>query len=59
MIDIESWKCSGKISFIADLARDCKIVGEKIVIVSHSLACLGKNFMIALLVDSDTHFSLT
>ncbi|KAI8083683.1 P-loop containing nucleoside triphosphate hydrolase protein [Thamnidium elegans] len=38
--DIESWKCSGKISFIADLTKECKLIGEKIVIVSHSLACL-------------------
>ncbi|KAI9283300.1 P-loop containing nucleoside triphosphate hydrolase protein [Sporodiniella umbellata] len=36
--EIESWKSSNKISFIVDLAANCKIVGEKIIIVSHSLA---------------------
>ncbi|GAA5795683.1 hypothetical protein HPULCUR_001045 [Helicostylum pulchrum] len=30
----------GKISFVADLAKECKLIGEKIVLVSHSLACL-------------------
>lgn len=38
--DIESWKCSGKMSFIADLAQNCNVMNEKLVIVSHSLACL-------------------
>lgn len=38
--DIESWKCSGKMSFVMDLANECKLAGEKLVIVSHSLACL-------------------
>ncbi|KAI9476342.1 MAG: P-loop containing nucleoside triphosphate hydrolase protein [Benjaminiella poitrasii] len=39
--DIESWKCSGKMSFIVDLAKDCKIMKEKLVIVSHSVASLN------------------
>ncbi|KAI7868692.1 P-loop containing nucleoside triphosphate hydrolase protein [Mucor mucedo] len=38
--DIESWKCSGKMSFIVDLIKESKAMGEKVVIVSHSLACL-------------------
>lgn len=38
--DIESWKCSGKMSFIADLAQNCIVMNEKLVVVSHSIACL-------------------
>ncbi|KAI7903223.1 P-loop containing nucleoside triphosphate hydrolase protein [Cokeromyces recurvatus] len=37
---IESWKCSGKMSFIVDLAKDCQVMKEKLIIVSHSVACL-------------------
>ncbi|KAG0764140.1 hypothetical protein G6F29_008392 [Rhizopus arrhizus] len=37
--DVESWKCSNKISFIVDLAFDCNAIKEKLIIVSHSLAC--------------------
>lgn len=28
-----------------DLANECKLAGEKLVIVSHSLACLGKSLV--------------
>ncbi|KAI8890265.1 hypothetical protein K501DRAFT_169246 [Backusella circina FSU 941] len=38
--DIESWKCSGKMSFVLDLARKCKELGEKLVVVSHSIVTL-------------------
>ncbi|CAO3700142.1 unnamed protein product [Rhizopus stolonifer] len=37
--EIESWKSSNKISFIVDLAMDCKVIDEKLLIVSHSIAC--------------------
>lgn len=40
--DIESWKASGKMSFIVDLIKECQIVKDKVVIISHSIACLGK-----------------
>ncbi|KAK4509141.1 uncharacterized protein ATC70_007491 [Mucor velutinosus] len=38
--DIESWKASGKMSFIVDLVKECQIVKDKVVLVSHSIACL-------------------
>jgi hypothetical protein len=41
-LDMESWKCSGKMSFILDLVKDCVILKEKLVIVSHSIACLSE-----------------
>lgn len=41
--DIESWKASGKMSFIVDLVKECLIVKDKIVLVSHSITCLGKD----------------
>ncbi|CEG67667.1 hypothetical protein RMATCC62417_04064 [Rhizopus microsporus] len=36
---IENWNCSNKMSFIVDLATECSVIKEKIIIVSHSLAC--------------------
>jgi len=41
--DIESWKASGKMSFIVDLVKECQVVKDKVVLVSHSIACLGKH----------------
>lgn len=38
--DIESWKASGKMSFIVDLIKECQVVKDKVVLVSHSIACL-------------------
>ncbi|CAO0799489.1 unnamed protein product [Mucor circinelloides] len=38
--DIESWKASGKMSFIVDLVKECQVVKDKVVLVSHSIACL-------------------
>ncbi|CAO3607453.1 unnamed protein product [Mucor fragilis] len=38
--DIESWKASGKMSFIVDLVKECQVVSDKVVLVSHSIACL-------------------
>ncbi|GAN08532.1 conserved hypothetical protein [Mucor ambiguus] len=38
--DIESWKASGKMSFIVDLVKESQIVKDKVVLVSHSIACL-------------------
>lgn len=40
--DIESWKASGKMSFIVDLIKECQTVKDKVVLISHSIACLGK-----------------
>lgn len=40
--NIESWKASGKMSFIVDLVKECQVVKDKVVLVSHSIACLGK-----------------
>lgn len=40
-IGIENWNCSNKMSFIVDLATECSVIKEKIIIVSHSLACHG------------------
>lgn len=33
-------------SFVIDLANECKLVGEKLVIVSHSIACLSKSLFL-------------
>ncbi|KAI8981653.1 P-loop containing nucleoside triphosphate hydrolase protein [Mycotypha africana] len=38
--EVETWKCSGKMSFIVELAKNCHVIKEKLLIVSHSLACL-------------------
>ncbi|KAI8060388.1 P-loop containing nucleoside triphosphate hydrolase protein [Gilbertella persicaria] len=39
-LNAESWTCSGKMTFVANLAIECSLIQEKIVVVSHSLACL-------------------
>ncbi|KAI8983463.1 P-loop containing nucleoside triphosphate hydrolase protein [Pilobolus umbonatus] len=39
-LNFEDWECSGKVLFTIDVCRECKAIKEKIVIVSHSIACL-------------------